>query len=214
MNQGGALGGQAGVSRTNPPMNGATSDQSHRQEEKLLHKYGNLPNRRDILQRRLRANHLHERKFYDSADATLAKAGRESVDQVGEFHPYVPPGLTPLTRRGLNGTCSADQNSGGSSADEGSDSVHGRPRPDATASLAGTDEIGSNGDRTRLPSFGAEIQREGSMASSGSSIGSAAGFVPLRRSAEVQRSELPPVAEPDSVVLGVPERQNEENIGD
>ncbi|KAK4532005.1 hypothetical protein CCYA_CCYA10G2862 [Cyanidiococcus yangmingshanensis] len=194
------IGARAGstVATTSP-------EQQHWQEESLRRKYGNLPNKRDILQRRLRANHLHERKFYDSADATLAKAGRESVDQVGEDHPYVPPGLTPLTRRGLNGSHCSDQNHSGSSSDEGGDvpvEVAGATPalppnlPTATA---------FSGDRSQTQRLSSERPRENSITSSASSVGSAVGLVPLRRSAEVQRSELPPVAEPSSVLHWLPD---------
>ncbi|GJD10970.1 hypothetical protein Gasu2_51300 [Galdieria sulphuraria] len=50
------------------------------QEDSLRRKYGNLPDKRHLLQQRLKANHMHERKFFDSADATLAKQEDECSD--------------------------------------------------------------------------------------------------------------------------------------
>jgi hypothetical protein len=183
----------------------ASPEQQHWQEEALRRKYGNLPNKRDILQRRLRANHLHERKFYDSADATLAKAGRESVDEVGEDHPYVPPGLTPLTSRGLNGSHGSDQNSQTSSSDESGETPADMDRAVTTMAPNGFTIVGPGEERSHVQRLSYERPRESSMASSASSVGSAVGFVPVRRSTDAQRSELPPVAEPDAVVLGLPE---------
>ncbi|GJQ10393.1 hypothetical protein GpartN1_g2184.t1 [Galdieria partita] len=58
------------------------------QEDSLRRKYGNLPDKRHLLQQRLKANHMHERKFFDSADATLAKQGKELADEVGVEHAY------------------------------------------------------------------------------------------------------------------------------
>eukprot|EP00871_Galdieria_phlegrea_P005891 jgi/Galph1/78/GphlegSOOS_G4875.1 len=58
------------------------------QEENLRKKYGNLPDKRHLLQQRMKANHMHERKFFDSADATLAKQGKELAEEVGSEHAY------------------------------------------------------------------------------------------------------------------------------
>ncbi|KAK4522602.1 hypothetical protein GAYE_PCTG10G0492 [Galdieria yellowstonensis] len=58
------------------------------QEDSLRRKYGNLPDKRHLLQQRLKANHMHERKFFDSADATLAKQGKELAEEVGVEHAY------------------------------------------------------------------------------------------------------------------------------
>ncbi|KAK4535304.1 hypothetical protein CDCA_CDCA04G1329 [Cyanidium caldarium] len=177
------------------------------QEEQLRRKYGALPDRRNLLQRRLRANHLHERKFYDSADATLAKEGRESVDEVGEDHPYVPSigehqvyapppvssGWTMQAHRGASDrpTATISDTSGEPS---GTDKT-------AAASTRG-DDPGCSRIGLATPSRPAEaatpprhpgIRRENSLSSSSSS--SSGSFIPVRRSDELARHEAPPVAE-------------------
>jgi hypothetical protein len=54
-------------------------------EAKLFRLYGKLPNKKDLLQ-----NKLKERKYFDSGDYALSKAGKASdvgVTQVGREHP-------------------------------------------------------------------------------------------------------------------------------
>ncbi|KAJ4365145.1 hypothetical protein N0V83_008763 [Neocucurbitaria cava] len=54
-------------------------------EARLFRLYGKLPNKKDLLQ-----NKLKERKYFDSGDYALSKAGKASdvgVTQVGREHP-------------------------------------------------------------------------------------------------------------------------------
>lgn len=54
-------------------------------EQRLLRLYGKLPNKRDLLQ-----NKLKERKYFDSGDYALSKAGKASdvgVTTIGREHP-------------------------------------------------------------------------------------------------------------------------------
>jgi len=66
-------------------------------EQRLFRLYGKLPNKKDLLQ-----NKLKERKYFDSGDYALSKAGKASdigVTQIGREHP-VPENIhhssTPL----------------------------------------------------------------------------------------------------------------------
>ncbi|KAI9671846.1 MAG: hypothetical protein M1831_003374 [Alyxoria varia] len=55
------------------------------EEQRLFRMYGKLPNKKDLLQ-----NKLKERKYFDSGDYALSKAGKASdvgVTQVGLEHP-------------------------------------------------------------------------------------------------------------------------------
>ncbi|KAL9058518.1 MAG: hypothetical protein Q9162_001673 [Coniocarpon cinnabarinum] len=70
------------------------------EEQDLFRKYGKLPNRTDVLQ-----NKLKERKYFDSGDYALSKAGKASdigVTQVGREHPNPEtiPHLSPTTSNG------------------------------------------------------------------------------------------------------------------
>jgi len=54
-------------------------------EQRLFRLYGKLPNRKDLLQ-----NKLKERKYFDSGDYALSKAGKASdagVTTIGREHP-------------------------------------------------------------------------------------------------------------------------------
>ncbi|KAH3948501.1 mRNA stability protein [Parastagonospora nodorum] len=77
-------------------------------EAKLFRLYGKLPNKKDLLQ-----NKLKERKYFDSGDYALSKAGKAGdvgVTQVGREHPNpekiphiappTPNGLTPVNSNG------------------------------------------------------------------------------------------------------------------
>jgi hypothetical protein len=60
------------------------------EEQKLFRLYGKLPNKRDLLQ-----NKLKERKYFDSGDYAMSKAGKSDnagfVGGLGREHPsYVP----------------------------------------------------------------------------------------------------------------------------
>ncbi|KAF1955593.1 Endosulfine-domain-containing protein [Byssothecium circinans] len=70
------------------------------EEAKLFRLYGKLPNKKDLLQ-----NKLKERKYFDSGDYALSKAGKASdigVTSIGREHP-VPekiPHIAPPTQNG------------------------------------------------------------------------------------------------------------------
>ncbi|KAI9829027.1 MAG: hypothetical protein M1832_000050 [Thelocarpon impressellum] len=69
------------------------------EEQKLFRLYGKLPNKKDLLQ-----NKLKERKYFDSGDYALSKAGKASdvgVTQMGTQHP-VPENIPHLTSPGPN----------------------------------------------------------------------------------------------------------------
>ncbi|KMU91025.1 endosulphine family protein [Coccidioides immitis H538.4] len=54
-------------------------------EQRLLRLYGKIPNKKDLLQ-----NKLKERKYFDSGDYALSKAGKASdvgVTSIGSRHP-------------------------------------------------------------------------------------------------------------------------------
>ncbi|KAF2004819.1 endosulphine family protein [Amniculicola lignicola CBS 123094] len=65
-------------------------------EQRLFRLYGKLPNKKDLLQ-----NKLKERKYFDSGDYALSKAGKASdigVTSIGREHP-VPekiPHIAPV----------------------------------------------------------------------------------------------------------------------
>ncbi|KAF7571973.1 Endosulfine domain containing protein [Pyrenophora tritici-repentis] len=62
------------------------------QEAKLFRLYGKLPNKKDLLQ-----NKLKERKYFDSGDYALSKAGKAGdvgVTQVGHFENTEEPQAT------------------------------------------------------------------------------------------------------------------------
>ncbi|KAF1970521.1 Endosulfine-domain-containing protein [Bimuria novae-zelandiae CBS 107.79] len=73
------------------------------EEAKLFRLYGKLPNKKDLLQ-----NKLKERKYFDSGDYALSKAGKASdigVTSIGREHP-VPekiPHIAPPAHNGQNG---------------------------------------------------------------------------------------------------------------
>ncbi|KAJ6201776.1 endosulphine family protein [Bipolaris maydis] len=85
------------------------------QEAKLFRLYGKLPNKKDLLQ-----NKLKERKYFDSGDYALSKAGKASdigVTQVGREHPNPEkiPHIAPSTPIGQNGSVSSNGNSAAAS---------------------------------------------------------------------------------------------------
>ncbi|OAG07160.1 Endosulfine-domain-containing protein [Paraphaeosphaeria sporulosa] len=72
-------------------------------EARLFRLYGKLPNKKDLLQ-----NKLKERKYFDSGDYALSKAGKASdigVTSIGREHP-VPekiPHIAPPAHNSQNG---------------------------------------------------------------------------------------------------------------
>ncbi|EOD47923.1 Endosulphine [Neofusicoccum parvum] len=71
------------------------------EEQRLFRLYGKLPNRKDLLQ-----NKLKERKYFDSGDYALSKAGKADdvgVTQIGREHPVpenIPHSSSPHTGNG------------------------------------------------------------------------------------------------------------------
>jgi len=67
-------------------------------EQRLFRLYGKLPNKKDLLQ-----NKLKERKYFDSGDYALSKAGKASdtgMTSIGTEHPKADdiPHMSPLTQ--------------------------------------------------------------------------------------------------------------------
>ncbi|KAI9697002.1 MAG: hypothetical protein M1836_004963 [Candelina mexicana] len=68
-------------------------------EQRVFRLYGKLPTKKDLLQ-----NKLKERKYFDSGDYALSKAGKASdvgVTQMGTQHP-LPENIPHLTSPGPN----------------------------------------------------------------------------------------------------------------
>ncbi|KAF2833597.1 hypothetical protein CC86DRAFT_365443 [Ophiobolus disseminans] len=87
-------------------------------EAKLFRLYGKLPNKKDLLQ-----NKLKERKYFDSGDYALSKAGKAGdvgVTQVGREHPNPEtiPHIAPPTPSGTNGNNGISQEKVGSPVKE------------------------------------------------------------------------------------------------
>ncbi|KAJ5808903.1 hypothetical protein N7474_010172 [Penicillium riverlandense] len=87
-------------------------------EQRLLRMYGKMPTKKDLLQ-----NKLKERKYFDSGDYALSKAGKASdvgVTNIGSRHP-VPENIPHLTSTspGANNTTAAGGNGGSISAQGG-----------------------------------------------------------------------------------------------
>ncbi|KAJ4337355.1 hypothetical protein N0V87_004678 [Didymella glomerata] len=93
------------------------------EEAKLFRLYGKLPNKKDLLQ-----NKLKERKYFDSGDYALSKAGKASdagVTQVGREHPNPEkiPHMAPPTP--VNGQVPANGDlKAGSPSKEGGTFLH------------------------------------------------------------------------------------------
>ncbi|KAF1987874.1 Endosulfine-domain-containing protein, partial [Aulographum hederae CBS 113979] len=77
------------------------------EEQRLFRLYGKLPNKKDLLQ-----NKLKERKYFDSGDYALSKAGKASdigVTSIGREHPVpenIPHSSSPGHPQGHNGSIS------------------------------------------------------------------------------------------------------------
>ncbi|KAL9073219.1 MAG: hypothetical protein Q9161_003051 [Pseudevernia consocians] len=77
------------------------------EEQKLFRLYGKLPNKKDLLQ-----NKLTERKYFDSGDYALSKAGKASeggVTSIGSQHP-LPENIPHLTSPGPNSGSNGNSN--------------------------------------------------------------------------------------------------------
>ncbi|KAL8756528.1 MAG: hypothetical protein Q9184_004470 [Pyrenodesmia sp. 2 TL-2023] len=82
------------------------------EEQKLFRLYGKLPNKKDLLQ-----NKLKERKYFDSGDYALSKAGKASeggVTTIGSQHPLPEniPHLTSPTPMSTNGSVATTNGNG------------------------------------------------------------------------------------------------------
>lgn len=78
-------------------------------EQRLFRLYGKLPSKSDHL-----AKHLKERKYFDSGDYALSKAGKaSSVDtgSVGSQHP-LPENIPHLASPGISNNSQAGSNNG------------------------------------------------------------------------------------------------------
>jgi len=89
------------------------------QEAKLFRLYGKLPNKKDLLQ-----NKLKERKYFDSGDYALSKAGKAGdvgVTLVGREHPNPEkiPHIAPPTPTGQNGNGNGNGHGNGSISGQG-----------------------------------------------------------------------------------------------
>ncbi|CAL5870015.1 uncharacterized protein PFLUO_LOCUS4248 [Penicillium psychrofluorescens] len=87
-------------------------------EQRLLRMYGKMPTKKDLLQ-----NKLKERKYFDSGDYALSKAGKASdvgVTSIGSRHP-VPENIPHLTATspGANNPPATSGNGGSISAQGG-----------------------------------------------------------------------------------------------
>ncbi|KAJ5343857.1 hypothetical protein MYU51_002269 [Penicillium brevicompactum] len=94
------------------------------EEQRLLRLYGKMPTKKDVLQ-----NKLKERKYFDSGDYALSKAGKASdvgVTNVGSRHP-VPENIPHLTATSPNsGAAAQGQIPGSISGHPGSVGFQGR----------------------------------------------------------------------------------------
>ncbi|KAL8930222.1 MAG: hypothetical protein Q9208_000839 [Pyrenodesmia sp. 3 TL-2023] len=82
------------------------------EEQKLFRLYGKLPNKKDLLQ-----NKLKERKYFDSGDYALSKAGKASeggVTTIGSQHPLPEniPHLTSPSPMSTNGSVATTNGNG------------------------------------------------------------------------------------------------------
>ncbi|KAF2794336.1 Endosulfine-domain-containing protein [Melanomma pulvis-pyrius CBS 109.77] len=85
-------------------------------EQRLFRLYGKLPNKKDLLQ-----NKLKERKYFDSGDYALSKAGKASdigVTAIGREHPVpekIPHIAPPASALNHNSQNVQDKGHGGGS---------------------------------------------------------------------------------------------------
>jgi hypothetical protein len=111
------------------------------EEQRLLRLYGKMPTKKDVLQ-----NKLKERKYFDSGDYALSKAGKASdvgVTNIGSRHP-VPENIPHLTSTSPGANNSA--NNGSVSTQGGQQipgSISGHPGSVGFQSRSPTKEGGS-----------------------------------------------------------------------
>ncbi|KAL4896363.1 camp-regulated phosphoprotein/endosulfine conserved region-domain-containing protein [Aspergillus ambiguus] len=96
-------------------------------EQRLLRLYGKMPTKKDLLQ-----NKLKERKYFDSGDYALSKAGKAAdvgVTNIGSQHP-VPENIPHLTATSPGANNPAAASNGGSAGAQGQPipgSISGHP---------------------------------------------------------------------------------------
>ncbi|KKK12904.1 hypothetical protein P175DRAFT_0490861 [Aspergillus ochraceoroseus IBT 24754] len=91
-------------------------------EQRLLRLYGKMPTKKDLLQ-----NKLKERKYFDSGDYALSKAGKASdvgVTNIGSQHP-VPENIPHLTATSPGANNPLAMGNGGSISAQGGQHIHG-----------------------------------------------------------------------------------------
>ncbi|KAL3489751.1 camp-regulated phosphoprotein/endosulfine conserved region-domain-containing protein [Aspergillus germanicus] len=91
-------------------------------EQRLLRLYGKMPNKKDLLQ-----NKLKERKYFDSGDYALSKAGKASdvgVTNIGSKHP-VPENIPHLTATSPGANNPMSMGNGGSISAQGGQHIPG-----------------------------------------------------------------------------------------
>ncbi|KAJ5909028.1 hypothetical protein N7495_001710 [Penicillium taxi] len=116
-------------------------------EQRLLRMYGKMPTKKDLLQ-----NKLRERKYFDSGDYALSKAGKASdvgVTNIGSRHP-VPENIPHLT--------ATSPGASPATATNGSISTQGQQ---VTGSISG--HPGSMGLQNRSPKEGSFLHRSTSI---------------------------------------------------
>ncbi|CAI7594169.1 hypothetical protein PCG10_009368 [Penicillium crustosum] len=146
------------------------------EEQRLLRLYGKMPTKKDVLQ-----NKLKERKYFDSGDYALSKAGKASdvgVTNIGSRHP-VPENIPHLTSTSPGANNSA---SNGSVSSQGGQQIPG--------SISG--HPGSIGFQSRSPikEGGSYLHRGTSISEGEAGSGLASGSV----QGEQELSVSPPAA--------------------
>ncbi|KAI1085300.1 Endosulfine-domain-containing protein [Whalleya microplaca] len=146
------------------------------EEQRLFRLYGKLPSKSDHF-----AKHLKERKYFDSGDYAMSKAGKgDSVDtgSVGSQHP-VPENIPHLTSPSQNNSAHSGFN-GGPPAHQHHPSVSG------AQGSAGSPvkEASFLNQETSAPADDAEKEKpavEGAEAAAAAAAAAAAQGIPIRR---------------------------------
>ncbi|KAJ5589489.1 Endosulphine [Penicillium hordei] len=146
------------------------------EEQRLLRLYGKMPTKKDVLQ-----NKLKERKYFDSGDYALSKAGKASdvgVTNIGSRHP-VPENIPHLTSTSPGATSSTNN---GSVSSQGGQQIPG--------SISG--HPGSTGFQSRgsIKEGGSYLHRGTSISEGEAGSGLASGSV----QGEQELSVSPPAA--------------------
>ncbi|KAI9706275.1 MAG: hypothetical protein M1820_004850 [Bogoriella megaspora] len=116
------------------------------EEQKLFRLYGKLPNKKDLLQNKLKGQ---ERKYFDSGDYALSKAGKASdvgVTSIGREHPS-PETIPHLTTQNSNSSnpnisTAANPNSAGLQKEGSMSAALGTPPPGSATNAPS--QIGSS----------------------------------------------------------------------